>query len=166
MASGSRKLQKSEQENSTTAETGTIKEAAAQEVPAAQPSSNGDQRPQLTPEARAKLAEIRARLEVRVGQLVLMLMNVPRYRHQTIADLNCLVIEPLLRDRIAVVYARPEGAKDEAPAEGAPPIGVAIWAGVSDEVDAKIKEQVTAGAFRSVSRPTSGRRARRSGCST
>ena len=108
----------------------------------------GGPSPAMPPEARAKLAEIRARLEVRVGQLVLMLMNVPRYRHQTLADLNHLILEPLLRDRIAIAHARPEGAKDDSPVpEGAPLIGVAIWASVSDEVDAKIKEQVKAGAF-------------------
>lgn len=147
MASVSVKSRKSDQENSTPTETAAIEEAAAPEAAAAQPSTNGAQRPQLTPEALAKLAEIRARLEVRVGQLVLMLMNVPRYRHQTLADLNHLLLEPLLRDRIAIAHARPEGAKDEGPAEGAPPIGVALWASVSEEVDAKIKEQVKAGTF-------------------
>jgi hemolysin-activating ACP:hemolysin acyltransferase len=101
-------------------------------------------RPELSPEARAKLAEIRGRIETSVGQVVLIMMQVPRYRHHTLSDLNHLVIEPLLRDRVAIAYAAGDEERTEA---NQPVVGVAIWASVSDEIDAKITEQIKAGAF-------------------
>jgi hemolysin-activating ACP:hemolysin acyltransferase len=101
-------------------------------------------RAELTSEARAKLAEIRSRIETSVGQVVLQMMQLPRYRHQTLGDLNHLVVEPLLRDRVAIAYAKGEG---EPPATSLAPVGVAIWASVSDDVHAKIQEQVRAGVF-------------------
>jgi hemolysin-activating ACP:hemolysin acyltransferase len=99
---------------------------------------------ELSPEARAKLAEIRGRIEVSVGQVTLLMMQVPRYRHQTLADLNHLVVEPLLHDRVAIAYARSDEGTNDA---GQPVVGIAIWASVSSDVDAKISEQVKAGVF-------------------
>jgi hypothetical protein len=49
----------------------------------------------------------------------------------------------MIRD--AIVVAIPPHKKRE---PEKPPAGVAIWAKVSDEVDAKIREQIKAGAFR------------------
>jgi len=70
------------------------------------------------------------------------MMALPRYRHQTIADLQHLVLEPLIRDRIAIAYP-----KESEKAKLTDISGLAIWASVSEEVDAKIREQVKAGAF-------------------
>ncbi len=53
-----------------------------------------------------------------------------------------MVLEPLIRDRIAV--ARP--AKEE-PGMLTDIAGFAIWASVSEEVDGKIREQIKAGTF-------------------
>lgn len=53
-----------------------------------------------------------------------------------------MVLEPLIRDRIAI--ARP--AKEE-PGLLTDIAGFAIWASVSEEVDAKIREQIKAGSF-------------------
>jgi hemolysin-activating ACP:hemolysin acyltransferase len=103
-------------------------------------AGNGGQQPRLDPEKMAKLVEARAQFEARVGQIVLVLTNLPRYRHQTLADLAHLVLDPLARDRIAVATAKGR-AVDDALA------GIAIWATVSDEVDRKISEQVKGGAF-------------------
>jgi hemolysin-activating ACP:hemolysin acyltransferase len=96
-----------------------------------------------------KAAEVRARLLAAVGQVTLALAGLPRYRHQSLADLQSLVLEPLVRDRIAI--ATPRGDAD---AEGDRPAadlgqlaGIAIWASVSEDVDAKIREQVEAGVF-------------------
>lgn len=36
------------------------------------------------------------------------LMQTPRYRHLSIADLEWLVLEPLLRDRIAIASTKPD----------------------------------------------------------
>jgi cytolysin-activating lysine-acyltransferase len=85
---------------------------------------------------------------------MLALSVVPRYRHQSLADLQNLVLEPLMRDRIAIASAVEKERKD---GEGASPqameqapgalAGIAFWATVSDEVDAKIREQIKGGAF-------------------
>lgn len=137
----------------TNAESSRGKVAAAVKQEAMEPADAGavmgspepgDPSPPVPPEALAKLAEIRARVETSVGQIVLMLMNVPRYRHQSIADLQHLVIEPLLRDRIAIAYGKPR--ESNALANPAP-AGIAIWASVDAATDAKIQEQVKAGVF-------------------
>ena len=58
------------------------------------------------------------------------------------ADLQPLVLEPLIRDRIAI--AHPKGT-DRTALTGI--AGFAIWASVSQEVDAKIREQIKTGTF-------------------
>src|SRR5262249_49539277 len=54
-----------------------------------------------------------------------------------------LVLDPMMRDRVAIARrtldGKPLGEDDVA--------GIAIWASVSDAVDAKITEQVKAGVF-------------------
>jgi cytolysin-activating lysine-acyltransferase len=105
------------------------------------------------PEARAgqpsaaQIAQVRRSIHAAVGQVVLALSVVPRYRHQSIADLQTLVLEPLMRDRVAIATAAPAAAEDADPANYAPLAGIAFWASVSDAVDAKIREQIKGGAF-------------------
>lgn len=103
--------------------------------------------PAITPEMQARLAELRSRVQVSVGQAVLAMMNLPRYKNQTLGDLTHLVIEPLLRDRLAIAHSRPKEGAEGVPAGQEATAGIAIWASVSDEVDAKIREQVKGGAF-------------------
>jgi len=103
----------------------------------------------LDPATVKRIADVRARLLSTFGQVTLMLTAVPRYRHQSIADLHHLVLEPLIRNRLTFAKAKP---KEEMLAangiDGAAQIaGIAIWASVSDEVDAAIREQIKAGMF-------------------
>lgn len=96
----------------------------------------------IDPAVLEKVKEVRARLQETFGKVVLAMMAVPRYRHLSIADLQQLALEPLIRDRIAIAQpAKEAGAQLEALA------GIAIWASVSDEVDAKIRDQIKAGNF-------------------
>jgi cytolysin-activating lysine-acyltransferase len=67
---------------------------------------------------------------------------LPRYRNQTVGDLQHLVLEPLIRDRVAIAY--PSKTENAALADIT---GLAIWASVSDEVDASIREQIRSGVF-------------------
>ena len=76
------------------------------------------------------------------GKIVMAMMGLPRYRHQTDADLQPLVLEPLSSDRIAI--AHPKSTEHAALVDIA---GFAIWASVSDEVDLKIREQIKTGTF-------------------
>jgi cytolysin-activating lysine-acyltransferase len=76
------------------------------------------------------------------GQVSLVMMATPRYRHLSIADLQSLVLDPLVRGRIAIAQpANDEGAENNTLA------GVAIWASVSPEIDMVIREQITARTF-------------------
>ncbi len=101
----------------------------------------------VPPELMAKIGELRSKIQISVGQIVLTIMNLPRYRHQTLADLNHLVINPLLRDRLAIAHRSVTADDGSAKVDEENVAGIAIWASVSDQVDAKIAEQVKAGVF-------------------
>jgi len=130
----------------------TVKEAAAKNDDGAGGSNGGGgadvpagaeapATPQLDPELAAKIAAVRSHVRESFGKVVMALMMLPRYRRQTLGDLQHLVLEPLIRDRIAIAYP----GKDSG---GLADItGFAIWASVSEEVDASIREQIKAGAF-------------------
>jgi hemolysin-activating ACP:hemolysin acyltransferase len=84
---------------------------------------------------------MRSQVRQTFGQVVMALMGLPRYRHQSIMDLSQLVLEPLVRDRIAIAHSKSdEGELNDI-------AGMAIWASVSEEVDARIREQIKAGVF-------------------
>ena len=109
------------------------------------------------PATKARIAEVRTRIHAAVGQVVLALSVVPRYRHQTLGDLQNLVLEPLLRDRVAIATERADGKPAPEVPGKAPSLdaqsntgalaGIAFWATVSDAVDGKIREQIKAGSF-------------------
>lgn len=99
------------------------------------------QEPQpLDPALIAQITAFRTKIQASVGEVVLAMLNLPRYRHQSLADIMHLVVEPLMKDRIALARSGGEGKIEET-------AGIAIWANVSDEVDAKIREQIEAGVF-------------------
>jgi len=72
-----------------------------------------------------KITELRSKT---FGQVALAMMAIPRYRHQSVGDLNHILLEPLIRDRVAIASAEKSGDPTKAPLAG-----VAIWASVSDE---------------------------------
>src|SRR5258708_16719638 len=122
---------------------GVERAAGAVAPPVPQPQTPTEAPAQISPEMRARIAELRNRVQLNTGQVVLAMMNLPRYRHQTLGDLTHLVLDPMMRDRLAIAHraveGKPEGEEDVA--------GIAIWASVSDSVDAKITEPVKAGVF-------------------
>jgi cytolysin-activating lysine-acyltransferase len=97
---------------------------------------------QPDPEIAKKLAALRSQVRESFGKIVMAMMMLPRYRHQTLGDLQHLVLEPLVRDRVAIAY--PGDKERTALTEIA---GLAIWASVSEEVDADIRQQIKAGVF-------------------
>ena len=127
---------------------GSAKEVAPPERPAAESPAmaSADAPREISPEMRAKLAELRERVQLSVGQAVLAMMNLPRYKGQSLGDLGHLLIEPLLRDRLAIAAARKKDGGEAELGETAT-AGIAIWASVTDEVDRKIREQITGGVF-------------------
>ena len=101
--------------------------------------ASGDTGGAIEEDMRRRLAQVRAQLRENFGAAVMAMMLLPRYRHQALADLQFLLLEPMIRNRVAIAYAQAGDAKDIA--------GVAIWASVSEEVDAKIREQIRNGVF-------------------
>jgi cytolysin-activating lysine-acyltransferase len=84
-----------------------------------------------------------AKLQQTFGKIALALLTVLRYRYLAISDLQYLVLDLLFRDRIALAQpTNAAGVVDERDM-----VGFAIWANVSEEVDAKIREQITAGVI-------------------
>lgn len=97
--------------------------------------------PGVDPQVLEKIEKVRDHIRDAFGKAAMAMMAMPRYRHQTLADLNHLVLDPLIRDRLAIAYAPQKEGKIGDVA------GFAIWASVSEEVDAKIREQIKAGVF-------------------
>ncbi|RRN67269.1 toxin-activating lysine-acyltransferase [Agrobacterium deltaense] len=96
---------------------------------------------QLNAELLEKIMAVRSRVNETFGKVALVMMATPRYRHLTIADLSHLVLEPLIRDRVAIAQPSNPGIEDGGLA------GIALWASVSEEVDSRIREQIKAGVF-------------------
>lgn len=91
-----------------------------------------------------KLGEMRTRIHESFGKVALSMINLPRYRHLSVMELNSVLLNPLMRDRVAIASQKPaENAEMLADVS----IGIAIWASVSEEVDQKIREQIQAGVF-------------------
>ena len=108
--------------------------------------ANGEEPPALDPEIARKIATVRAHVRESFGNVAMAMMMLPRYRHQTLADLQHLLLDPLIRDRVAIAYPAPSEAT-EAQSPVPDVAGMAIWASVSDEVDEKIRDQIKAGTF-------------------
>jgi len=98
----------------------------------------------LNPELLAQITAFKTRIQASVGEVVLAMVNLPRYRHQTLADVVHLVVEPMIRDRIAIAKTGGQSGSESKVEETA---GIAIWASVSEAVDAKIREQIQARVF-------------------
>jgi cytolysin-activating lysine-acyltransferase len=102
--------------------------------------------PALTPELMAQIGEMRSKIQVSIGQTLLAIMDLPRYRHISLADFSHLVVNPLLRNRVAIAHKSvTENGTTKVDEETI--AGIAIWASVSPAVDAKIVEQTKAGVF-------------------
>lgn len=110
--------------------------------PAQDKPAKDEARVGIDPEILGKIAALRAQVRENFGKIAMAMMALPRYRHNTLADLNHIVLEPLIRDRIAIAY--PGEDKGNPLSDVA---GMAIWASVSEDVDAKIREQIKAGVF-------------------
>ncbi len=107
------------------------------------PPAPGQEAPQSDPERDAKVAQARAQLHEAFGKITLAAMSEPRYRNLSINDMAALFLEPLLNNRIAIASPATD--------DGAPIVdtvsAIAIWASVSSDVDAKIREQIDAGGY-------------------
>ena len=99
-----------------------------------------------TQDMAARIGEMRSQIQLSVGQIVLALMDLPRYKHQSLGDLGHLIIHPLVRNRVAIAH-KSNTENGAAKVDEETIAGIAIWATVSPAVDAKIAEQIKAGVF-------------------
>jgi hypothetical protein len=70
-------------------------------------------------------------IKLLIGKTVMAMMMLPRYRNQTVADLQHLVLEPVIRDRIAIIDVTP--AKAGAQLNRAQRSGVPAFAGMTND---------------------------------
>lgn len=104
------------------------KKAETKDTPAATPSQ---------PDAAAK-SSARLNALLRFGEIISLLMKTPSYRHHTLADLEWLVVPPVKANQYVVAEASARDAGQSVP------VGIALWAKVSAEVDAKLSKQPNA----------------------
>jgi cytolysin-activating lysine-acyltransferase len=109
-------------------------------------TKNGETPNALTPELMAQIGEMRSKIQMSIGQTILAIMDLPRYKHMTVGDLSHLIVNPLLRNRVAIAH-KSVMENGVAKVDEETIAGIAIWATVSDAVDAKISEQIKAGVF-------------------
>lgn len=103
-------------------------------------SSNDRQSPPASGALNAEEAQRRTAIAVRqslaFAQIISVLMRSPIYKHYTLADLEWLVLPPLLTGQFSVAEAGTE--------EGGPkyPVAAALWASVSVDVDRRLTENL------------------------
>lgn len=114
--------------------------SAAQSLDSSLASSNDRQSPPASGALNAEEAQRRTAIAVRqslaFAQIISVLMRSPLYKHYTLADLEWLVLPPLLTGQFSVA----EGSAEE----GGPrfPMAVALWASVSTDVDRRLSENL------------------------
>jgi hemolysin-activating ACP:hemolysin acyltransferase len=106
--------------------------AAPEAVAAGRPAADGA--PSQEETQRRAVSAIRQSLAF--TQIVTVLMRSPRYRHYSLGDLEWLVIPPLATGQYSVAEVKPKHDRVQVP------VGVALWASVSAEVDKKLSENL------------------------
>jgi len=103
------------------------KPAAAAAKPAAAASQPGGADPQQGEAASARLL-------FRLGEVMSVLMRAPQYRAAPLAEIQALVLPPLMSGQYLVAEARSKTRGFISP------VAVALWAKVSKEVDKRLSE--------------------------
>lgn len=115
--------------------------AEANGAQAANVTSDGSSHQATDQLLKSRIDEVRTTVMTRFAEIALAMSTVPRYASLSVGDLQAFALTPLIKERIAIAQSKP-GEEGLARTEG-----IAIWATVSDEVDAKIREQIKAGVF-------------------
>jgi hemolysin-activating ACP:hemolysin acyltransferase len=111
------------------------------------------------PQGKAPLSQAERDLAVRlasasVADAIGLMMRSERHRHYSLADLEWLIMPPLMLNQVMFAYARPQVPVENAAAAAKagvvgelPPMPVAMvtWALISPEVAAKLDAQKKAG---------------------
>ncbi|MCL4765124.1 MAG: toxin-activating lysine-acyltransferase [Hyphomicrobiaceae bacterium] len=120
---------------------GTTKTGAAQPVsPPELKAVAADAGQPAAAKARVRSRDARqSRMAQAFSQVVAVLMRDPSFRNLRIADLEWLVIPPIMSGQFRLAHAQPSDA-----GKGAPfvPVSVALWARVSPEIDKHLSESL------------------------
>ena len=88
--------------------------------------------PQLSKEEMQRRAQVSKRLEQAFGEIASVLMRAPQYRQYTLADMEWLVVPPVLSGQFSLAEAQSKTSGFTAP------IALVTWAKVSAEVDHRL----------------------------
>ena len=107
-------------------------------APASANAAASNAAPALSPEEAQRRVAATMRVSVVFAQVVSVLMRSPVHKHFSLADLEWLVMPPLLTGqcRVAEAKTQPDGPGT--------PVAVALWASVSPEVDKRLSENLNA----------------------
>ena len=106
-----------------------------------EPAPPGDAAPAgeaagLSPEELNRRRMMSKHIAATFGEIVGMLMKQPGTKHQTLADLEWMVLPPLLANQVSVAEAQSK-------AQGfTSPVAVVLWARVSPEIDQRLTTQL------------------------
>jgi len=106
--------------------------AAMQPSAKPQTAAQADQAPDLAPEELKRRAAAIKLVSAAFGQVVSVLMRAPHYKHYSLADLEWMVVPPLVTSQFSIVEAQSRKNGMSAP------VCVVFWANVSAEVDARL----------------------------
>ena len=114
------------------------KDAGVQQAPVAgtQPEAQTKQRGDAA--ERRRMAAGAKLVSAAFGEIVTLLMRAPGYKHYTLADLEWLAVPPLLCNQFTLAEARSKETGLTAP------VGIALWARVSEEVDHRLSSDLAA----------------------
>ena len=84
-------------------------------------------------------------LQASLGEAVMLLSRDPKWRHASLADLEWLLLPAISANQFMTLRGKVKD-KDGKETGLTIPVGLALWAKVSEEVDAKLKAQKDAGA--------------------
>lgn len=87
----------------------------------------------------SEIVKLRAQDHESFGAIVMGMTAIPRSRHQTLADPQQIIFDPLRRDRAFIAYSKRDAAQGETETNG-----IVLSTSVAAEVDQKIREQIEA----------------------
>jgi hemolysin-activating ACP:hemolysin acyltransferase len=106
--------------------------APAPDVPPEGPQETHQEAPALSPEEAQQRAAHSKKLLMSFGEIVSVMMRSPQFRNASLADLEKLVVPAVVSGQFIVAEAQSKSSGFVTP------VGVVIWATVSDEIDQRI----------------------------
>jgi cytolysin-activating lysine-acyltransferase len=81
-----------------------------------------------------------------LGEMTWLLQQSPLHRHFSIADLEWMIMPPLMLEQYRIFRGNPNPPKEgEDAAPGTTPMGLALWAMLSEEAEQKLNAMVMGG---------------------